>query len=121
MRSLEDVLAGLPPHRRQRIEAKTKRLIRADTLRRIRTAAKKTQQEVAIATGIAQHNVSRLERRGDMLLSTLQNYVGGLGGRLRIVAEFPSMDPIELDLSGRPISDRSRQSRRKLRAKVGAE
>src|SRR5258706_14515951 len=101
MRSLEEVMANLPPERRARIEAKTKRLLRADTLRRLRAAAKKTQQEVAAATGIAQHNVSRLERRGDMLLSTLQTYVGGLGGRLRLVGEFPSLDPVEPGPSGR--------------------
>jgi transcriptional regulator with XRE-family HTH domain len=113
MRSLEDVMAGLPPKRRARVEAKAKRLIRAETLRQLRAAARKTQQEVASATGIAQHNVSRLERRGDMLLSTLQTYVDGLGGRLRLVAEFPSIDPVELDFSGRPVSVKSRQKRRR--------
>src|SRR5437879_3894110 len=108
MRSLEDVMASLPAKRCERVEAKAKRLIRAETLRQLRAAARKTQQDVAAATGIAQHNVSRLERRRDMLLSTLQTYVDGLGGRLRLVAEFPSMDPVELDFSGRPVPDKSR-------------
>jgi DNA-binding XRE family transcriptional regulator len=102
MRTLEEIIASLPPSDQARIAAKAKRLIRAETLRQLRAAAKKTQEEVAAATGMAQHNVSRLERRDDMLLSTLQTYVGGLGGRLRLLAEFPSQEPIELDFSGRP-------------------
>jgi len=121
MRTLEDVIASLPPKDRALVEAKAKRLIRAETLRQLRAAARKTQQEVAAATGIAQHNVSRLERRGDMLLSTLQSYVDGLGGRLRLVAEFPSIDPVELDFSGQPVSAKSRQKkRRSTRAKTTA-
>jgi helix-turn-helix protein len=113
MRRLEDVMASLPPDRRDRIEAKAKRLIRAETLRQLRAAAKKTQEDVAATTGIAQHNVSRLERRGDMLLSTLQTYIGGLGGRLRLVAEFPSMDPVELDFSARPLPPKPQQKNRR--------
>lgn len=121
MRTLEDVIASLPPKDRALVEAKAKRLIRAETLRQLRAAARKTQQEVAAATGIAQHNVSRLERRGDMLLSTLQSYVDGLGGRLRLVAEFPSIDPVELDFSGRPLPRKSRRKKsRSPRAKTTA-
>jgi len=121
MRRLEDVMASLPPDRRDRIEAKAKRLIRAETLRQLRAAAKKTQEDVAATTGIAQHNVSRLERRWDMLLSTLQTYIGGLGGRLRLVAEFPSMDPVELDFSGRPLPPKPQQkNRRGIRVKPTA-
>ncbi len=121
MRTLDDVIASLSPKDRALVGAKAKRLIRAETLRQLRAAARKTQQEVAIATGIAQHNVSRLEQRGDMLLSTLQSYVDGLGGRLRLIAEFPSIDPVELDFSGRPVSVKSRQKRsRSPRAKTTA-
>ena len=46
--------------------------------------------------GINQENVSRIEKRADLLLSTLISYVGAMGGRLRQVAEFPDVSPIEL-------------------------
>src|SRR5262249_6321104 len=103
MRTVEEGIGSMAAKDQAFVRTKAKRLIRAETLRRLRAAAKKTQQDVAAATGMAQHNVSRLEKRADMLLSTLQTYVGGLGGRLRLLAEFPSMDPVELDLSGHPI------------------
>ena len=55
-----------------------------------------TQVSVAEELGINQENVSRIERRTDLLLSTLSNYVEAVGGRLRLVAEFPDRPPIAL-------------------------
>lgn len=102
MRTLNDVIKNLPEKQRARVNAKTKRLIKTETLRQLRTIARKTQQDVATASGISQYNVSRLERREDMLLSTLGAYVGGLGGHLRLIAEIPGIDAVELDFSGNP-------------------
>jgi DNA-binding XRE family transcriptional regulator len=48
-----------------------------------------TQQEVARILGVTQANVSRIEREGDLYLSTLRKYVEALGGRLEISAVFP--------------------------------
>ncbi|HVC35417.1 MAG TPA: XRE family transcriptional regulator [Chloroflexota bacterium] len=48
-----------------------------------------TQQEVARILGVSQANVSRIEREGDIYLSTLRKYVEALGGRLQIAAVFP--------------------------------
>jgi len=44
---------------------------------------------VADRLSIAQSNVSRLERRRDMLISTLREVVRALGGELRLSAVFP--------------------------------
>ncbi len=38
--------------------------------------------------------MSRIERRSDLLLSTLSGYLGAMGGRLNLVAEFPDRPPI---------------------------
>ena len=46
--------------------------------------------------GISQDGVSRLEKRSDLLLSTLRNYVEAMGGELRLVAEFPDQPPVML-------------------------
>ena len=46
--------------------------------------------------GINQENVSRIERRTDLLISTLSGYVEAMGGRLRLVAEFPDRPPVTL-------------------------
>jgi hypothetical protein len=45
--------------------------------------------ELAHRLSIAQSNVSRLERRDDMLLSTLRQVVRALGGEFKVTAVFP--------------------------------
>ncbi|MBI4261223.1 MAG: XRE family transcriptional regulator [Actinobacteria bacterium] len=44
---------------------------------------------LAGALGVSQANVSRVEREGDVYLSTLRNYVSALGGKLELRAVFP--------------------------------
>jgi transcriptional regulator with XRE-family HTH domain len=56
-----------------------------------------TQEELASRLDISQSNVSRLERRRDMLISTLREVVEAYGGRLRIIAEFPE-ESVEITL-----------------------
>jgi hypothetical protein len=51
---------------------------------------------MARALGITQDSVSRLERRSDLLLSTLRNTVQAMGGNLSLVAEFPDRAPVVL-------------------------
>jgi len=57
-------------------------------LRAIRELAGKTQVDVAGATTMSQSEVSKLERRTDHRLSTLQRYVEALGGTLEVFAVF---------------------------------
>jgi len=47
-----------------------------------------TQVQLAGELGISQGNVSRLEGRSDVYLSTLRSYVQELGGHLEIAAVF---------------------------------
>jgi transcriptional regulator with XRE-family HTH domain len=47
-----------------------------------------TQEELAQRLSIAQSNVSRLERRRDMLISTLREVVSAMGGELHVSAVF---------------------------------
>jgi DNA-binding XRE family transcriptional regulator len=48
-----------------------------------------TQTELAPRLGISQSDLSKLERRSDIRLSTLRSYLESLGGRLRIHFETP--------------------------------
>ena len=57
-------------------------------LRELREAAGITQNEMAERLKKAQPEISRLERRDDFHLSTLQQYVSALGGELEVVANF---------------------------------
>ena len=45
---------------------------------------------------VGQDSVSRLEKRGDQLLSTLRAYVAAMGGSLQLVARFPDRPPVVL-------------------------
>lgn len=68
------------------------------TLRRLREARSLTQSALASSLGMDQSEVSRLERRADLLLSTLRRYVRATGGEMRIVVSYPDGEHVELDL-----------------------
>jgi DNA-binding Xre family transcriptional regulator len=57
-------------------------------LRAIRELLGKTQVDLAEATDMTQSEVSRLERRPDVRLSTLKRVVEALGGEIEIFATF---------------------------------
>ncbi len=97
MSTLTEHLERLPPERRRRVEERAIALIAEEmSLRDLRKAREQTQASVAAKLGINQENVSRLEQRSDLLLSTLSSYVGAMGGKLSLVAEFPDRPPIAL-------------------------
>jgi len=55
----------------------------------LREAVGKTQVEVAREAEMDQAEVSRVEHRNDVLLSTLRRFLRGLGADLEIIAVFP--------------------------------
>ena len=59
-----------------------------ESLRGLRERAGLTQRQLATAMGVAQPDLSRLERRGDAKVSTLRAYAEATGGRLRLLAEL---------------------------------
>jgi hypothetical protein len=95
--TLKDKMAALGKRRRQKIEARAAELIAEEmSLRDLRRAQRLTQERIGKSLGIGQEGVSRLEKRSDLLLSTLRSYVEAIGGNLQIVAEFPDRPPIVL-------------------------
>ena len=107
--TLEDKLAQLPGARRARVEARAAELIAEEmTLRDLRRALDQTQVRLARRLGVNQETVSRLEKRSDMLLSTLRGYVEAMGGELDLVARFPDRPPVRLRSLG-PVTERERR------------
>ncbi|RQW84184.1 MAG: XRE family transcriptional regulator, partial [Methylococcus sp.] len=95
--TLEDKMAALPPERRQQVEAMTAMLVAEEkSLKDLRQAMALTQERLAELLDIRQESISRIEKRHDLLLSTLQSYVKAMGGQLRLVAEFPGRPPVIL-------------------------
>lgn len=95
--TLKDKMASLSLERREKIAAMTAELVAEEkSLRDLRRALALTQEHLAEVLGVRQESVSRLEKRSDLLLSTLRSYVKAMGGELRLVAEFPDRPPILL-------------------------
>jgi hypothetical protein len=94
--SLEELLADETPEVRDEMRRRGREAVKAETLRRLRELAQKNQDEIA---GLSQQSVSRMEMRDDMLLSSLNTYVRGLGGRLKIVAELPAVGDVDLEIT----------------------
>lgn len=95
--NVDDVIEKLSPAQRKRVETRAAELIAEEmTLRELRHARRLTQVRMAKRLGITQDSVSRLEKRSDLLLSTLRKAVKALGGNLSLVAEFPDRAPVVL-------------------------
>lgn len=113
-RNLEQVLAKLPRKRREKIELRAAELA---TLKDLRQAVKRTQEELASALGVGQDTISRLEQRSDMLISTLKRYVQAMGGQLDLVARFPDRPPVVIDRIAERASGRRPMLRKSARRK----
>jgi transcriptional regulator with XRE-family HTH domain len=96
-RNVNAVIHTLKTTQSKKVEARAAELIAEEmTLQELRLARKLTQASVAKALGITQDSVSRLEKRSDILLSTLRKTVQVMGGNLSLVAEFPDRAPVIL-------------------------
>ncbi len=95
--TLKEKMMGLSAGRRKRVKARARQLVAEEmTLQELRRARKITQVRMAKELGISQNGVSRIEKRSDLLLSTLRKTVEAMGGNLSLVAEFPDRKPVVL-------------------------
>ncbi len=70
-------------------------------LAELRKLAGRSQARVATSMGTTQSAVSRTERQGDLLLSTLDQYVAALGGSLKLCVDLNGQS-VELDVLDSP-------------------
>jgi hypothetical protein len=100
MIAVDDVIASLPKERRRKIAARGNELLakvqRRMTLSEIRKGRKISQATMAEALGIGQMQISRLEKRRDPRLSTIERTVAAMGGHLTMIATFPDQEPVVL-------------------------
>ena len=95
--TLRDKMKGLSAERRARIDAETDRLHNEyKTLQELRKARELTQVEIAKALNIRQASVAQMEKRSDLMISTLRGYIEGMGGTLKLVVEFPDRAPLQI-------------------------
>jgi hypothetical protein len=96
-RNFKELEAKMSPERRARVAARVKEELALMPLHQIRNARQMTQTRLAELLEMDQGNISKLEQRTDMYLSTLRSYVEAMGGALEIRAVFPEGD-VKIDL-----------------------
>jgi DNA-binding transcriptional regulator YiaG len=69
--------------------AEHRRLLEEMSLHQLRKARELTQTKIAAELHMGQGDVSKLERRTDMYVSTLASYLQAVGADLEIRAVFP--------------------------------
>jgi transcriptional regulator with XRE-family HTH domain len=91
-RRFHELLKALPAERQGRIAKRVRESLASMPLEEIRKARRMTQAKLADALGVNQGEVSKIEHRTDIYLSTLAGYVEALGGKLEIRAIFPDRE-----------------------------
>ena len=88
-RPFSELTRDFAPERRQRIDDMKRELLDEMPLHELRQARALTQRDLARTLKVNQPAVSKLEQRADVYVSSLRSYIEAVGGRLKIVAEFP--------------------------------
>lgn len=91
-KSFNTLREKMSPAAKKKALKKTAELIAAMPLQALRQSRQISQESLAINLATKQANISRLERRSDMCISTLRNYIHAMGGELKIIAHFPEGD-----------------------------
>ena len=91
-RPFSELTKDFSPEQRRRIDEEKRELLREMRLHELRRARELTQQDLAERLNVNQPAVAKLEQRADVYMSSLRHYVEAVGGRLKVVAEFPEGD-----------------------------
>ena len=109
---LEEVIAAMPIDEQEAVAKRGAELVakvrRRMTLAELRKGRKISQATVADALGIGQMQISRLEKRKDPRLSTMQRTVAAMGGQLTMIATFPDQEPVILTA---PLKEKARREK----------
>jgi transcriptional regulator with XRE-family HTH domain len=99
-RNFRELQAKMDPGSRADNAHRVREELQRMALEEIRGAKQLTQSDMAEMLNVPQSSISRIERRADMYLSTLRNYIHAVGGELRIQAVFPDGGTVIIDRFG---------------------
>ena len=106
-------LSRLSSAEKAKAKVKAKAIIAEElTLGEMRKARALTQAKIGAKLNISQDQVSRLEKRTDILLSTLKKYVSAMGGSVHVMVEIPGKPPVKLADLPRVLGGTGRSRRR---------
>ena len=100
-KKFSELEARMTPESRARARARTQEMLESLPLDELRAAREMTQEHLAKVLHVQQSAISKLERRADMYVSTLQDFVKAMGGQLEIRAVFPD-GVVRLEGVGQP-------------------
>jgi len=118
--TLEQMIAEESQESRARINQLVEEMRAELNLRELRRLRKLTQARLSKKLKIGQEGVSRIEKRTDMYLSTLREYVEGVGGKLSLVVEFPNQAPVVLSELGENARRKTKEKRSRKSAQTRA-
>jgi transcriptional regulator with XRE-family HTH domain len=96
-KKFEELRKKMSAERRARNEKETERLLAEMPLQQLRAARELTQQQMAKLLEVNQSEVSKIEKRTDMYLSTLASYIRAMGGTLEVRAVFPQGEAVRIN------------------------
>lgn len=121
MISLKEMVASLPEEEQKAIEIRSAELIaqiqHRMTIAEMRKNRKLSQTTMAGTLGIGQMQISRLEKRKDPRLSTMQKTVAAMGGALTMIVTFPDQPPVVLVTEHAP-KPKKKAAPKKIKARV---
>jgi len=85
----KDIRGTHSPEVEAEIARRVKEAAGVMTLYQLREARNLTQVSLAKVLNVNQGAVSRMEKRTDMYVSTLRNFIQAMGGQLQVKAVFP--------------------------------
>ncbi len=95
-KNFEKLRSKMSPVARAASQAEHRLLVEELSLHQLRKARALTQTKIAEELQIGQGDVSKLERRTDMYVSTLASYLRAIGAELEIRAVFPDGGEVKI-------------------------
>ena len=88
-KKFRDLIARKPAVWHASVEARKCQFLDEMSLHELRRARQLSQEQLAEELGATQPEISKIEHRTDMYVSTLRRFVEAMGGKLEIIAHFP--------------------------------
>jgi transcriptional regulator with XRE-family HTH domain len=96
-REIRETRSKLSPAQRADIDQVVQLETTKMKLGELRKARRLSQAQIAESLGLSQGDVSKMERRAELYVSTLRRFIEAAGGELEVIARFPDAAPIALD------------------------
>jgi transcriptional regulator with XRE-family HTH domain len=88
-KSFKELKNKMSPERQEDIDNQAQAILIGMALQELRQTRHLTQQELAEILNVNQAALSKMENQSDMRVSTLRKVLLAMGGKMKIVAEFP--------------------------------